>query len=136
MFDYNRVVSISVSDFSKLYGNTNFEDPEKFTKSDQEDVAKIERILDVSSGFLANYPFYLAKNDCECGRRLTFYDFVFTALIDGNHPKSFILHTLIGAKLVANEARSVRCSNCCRTTDRKIMYGMPSSYLCRDGSTI
>ncbi len=32
------------------------------------------------------------KIDCECGRRLTMYDFVFTGLVDAGHSKSLIVH--------------------------------------------
>ena len=35
-----------------------------------------------------------------CSLMNTDYDFVFTAMIDWGHPKSFIVHTLFGSKYI------------------------------------
>jgi hypothetical protein len=41
----------------------------------------------------------LAKANCErCGRLLTFYDFIYTGIVDAGHPKSFVVHTLLGVR--------------------------------------
>lgn len=131
-FDYQNVKSVDDETFIKAAASHNFEDESKYTKSDAEDISSIERMLDAREGILAAEEFYLEREVCECGRNLTFYDFVFTALLDAQHSKSFVLHTLIGTKKIVNQARTMRCSACSRLTGRQIMYGMPASYLCRD----
>ena len=131
-YDYTMVKSADEVEFSTLAAIGDYTNPDKYTKSSPEDIAKIERLLDVRMGTLSSDEYYLQKVECQCGRLLTFYDFVFTALVDASHPKSFVLHVLTGTKKIINDARIVRCSNCAQQTGYKIMYGMPSSYLCRD----
>ena len=119
MIDYNDVVSLSEEEFQATFAvacaEAELADPTKFTMSDEEDIAKMERLLDVRPGALAaGEPYYLQSYQCECGRILTTYDFVFTALVDAGHSKSLILHTFIGNKLVINKPRNVRCSECAR----------------------
>lgn len=135
-YDYTWVKEADEKEFKALVENSDLTNPEKYTKSSPEDIEKIERLLDVRQGTLKNEEFYLQKNECACGRVLTFYDFVLTSLVDAQHPKSFVLHVLTGKKQIINDSRIVRCSNCARQTGYKIMYGMPSSYLCRDPLTI
>ncbi|WP_170404451.1 hypothetical protein [Ruegeria arenilitoris] len=82
------------------------------TKSDENDVRKMENLLDLAEGALSNKTFYISKSDCSCGRTLTFYDFVFTSLVEQWHDPSFIAHTLVGNKRIINEPRPIRCSAC------------------------
>ncbi|MCV2881937.1 hypothetical protein [Actibacterium sp. XHP0104] len=135
MYDYNKVQGVSEEVFEKALESNDFEDASKFTKSDAEDRRKIERLLDLREGTFENEDFYFEKGNCSCGRTLTFLDFVFTAIVDADHPKSFILHTLVGTKKTANPARHVRCSECFTVSSGVMKYGMPSSYLCRDTTT-
>jgi hypothetical protein len=125
--DYNDVVGVTEEEFwdrarycAVLAGRTE-RDAEvdadiyrHFTKSDEEDIAKIERLLDVREGTLTCEDNWLERIECECGRVLTIYDFVFTGLVDAGHSKSLILHTFLGTKYVLNRPRAVRCSNCAR----------------------
>jgi len=114
MADYNQVRSVSKVEFERAAPNkADLEDPEKATKSDHEDIAKMERLLDLKNGSLGGDDYYLQRIDCEqCGRILTMYDFVFTGLVDGGHSKSLIVHTFLGNKLVLNDPRPIRCSAC------------------------
>ena len=120
MVDYNNVVSVSLEEF-RATSECDFTedgrvvaDPDRFTKSDEEDIAKMERLLDLMPGTLSGQDYYLERLQCECGRILTMYDFVFTGLVDAGHSKSLILHTFVGNKLVINPPRKVRCSECGR----------------------
>ncbi|WP_299866351.1 hypothetical protein [uncultured Hoeflea sp.] len=93
------VVKLSVSEGSTL--------------STEEDVKKIENILDLPENFLKGEELLLSGAVCiNCERTLSFYDFVFTALVENWHDSSFIVHTLIGSKHFLNSARPLRCSNC------------------------
>jgi hypothetical protein len=118
--DYNDVIGLTPEEFKPrmmcevLEDGRVVADPNRFTKSDQEDIAKMERLLDVRPGTLSGQDYYLGKMQCECGRTLTMYDFVFTGLIDANHSKSLVLHTFVGTKLVLNPPRKIRCSQCGR----------------------
>lgn len=116
--DYSNVVGVSEQEFRARAACfvADVADPNKFTRSDQEDIAKIERLLDAKEGVLARRgdDYYIARYQCECGRILTTYDFVFTGLVDAGHSKSLILHTFVGSKFVLNPPRPVRCSECGR----------------------
>jgi hypothetical protein len=114
--DYNDVVGVSEEEFTGraracLMAQV---DPSNFTKSDDEDFAKMERLLDLRPGTLSrDVDSYLQKMECEsCGRLLTMYDFVFTGLVDAGHSKSLILHTFTGNKFIVNQPRRIRCSAC------------------------
>jgi len=117
--DYNDVVGVSAEEFRarsacSVMEREELDDPNNFTRSDQEDIAKIERLLDVREGTLSDDDYYLGRYQCECGRLLTTYDFVFTGLVDAGHSKSLILHTFIGRKYLLNPRRPIRCSQCGR----------------------
>jgi hypothetical protein len=92
----------------------------------------MERLLDIQPGTLAAAgPFKLEKGQCDfCGRTLTTYDFIFTALVDANHTKSFVLHTLVGNKLVIQRPRPMRCSACGTVSRVAWKYRMPKNYSC------
>src|SRR5207249_2994940 len=116
--DYNDVVGVSAEEFrirAACAARDFVHDPSIWTKSDEEDIARIERLLDVKRGTLSRNDLYLvARHQCECGRLLTTYDFVLTGLVDGGHSKSLILHTFIGSKFVLQKPRPIRCSQCGR----------------------
>ncbi|MGW8500205.1 hypothetical protein [Streptomyces sp. CLCI03] len=105
--------------------------PNQFTRSDAEDIAKMERLLDLQEGVLAREvrDFHLERIVCECERVLTVYDFVLTALIDAGHSKGLIIQTMLGNKLVLNTPRPIRCSNCSRI-NRAGDYTMPNYACC------
>lgn len=128
---YNFVRSVSQEEFDRI-APTSQELAERYTRSDREDVAKIARLLDVREETLVGRDnYYLEKTNCEnCGRLLTMYDFVFTAIVDAEHTKSLILHTLVGTKRVINQPRPIRCSNCGRVKPQGTQYFMPNSYGC------
>lgn len=130
-YSYSNVPSISEEEFrARAIPTQDLTDPEKYTKSDLEDLAKIERLLDLRSGLLNTDSYYLSKYICECGRKLTIYDFIFTALVDANHEKSLVIQTLIGNKFIINKPRIVRCSNCARQSHIFCSYEMASGYGC------
>lgn len=130
-YSYNSISSLTEEEFKeKSIDPSAAPDPDKFIKSDEEEIANIERLLDARSGLLKTDVFYFQKSTCECGRSLTMYDFIFTALIDAEHDKSFILHTLIGSKLILNRARKVRCSRCGRVSGIEHEYKM-TKYGCQ-----
>jgi hypothetical protein len=114
MADYNFVRSITQEEFEQAKpAQADLEDPMKSTKSDSEDIARMERLLDLKDGALGGDQYYLERLECvQCGRLLTMYDFVFTGLVDAGHSKSLIVHTFIGNKFVLNDARPIRCSAC------------------------
>lgn len=112
---YTAVTTHTPEEFAtQAIPRSELEDPSKFTCSDATDVGNLERLLDVNPGTLSAEKLYLQLSVCQCGRLQTMYDFVFTALIDAQHDKSFVVHTLIGSKYIINRARRVRCSNCSR----------------------
>jgi len=58
--DYNFVRSISQEEFEQARpSQADLEDPTKSTKSDDEDIAKMERLLDLKSGVLGGDQYYL-----------------------------------------------------------------------------
>ncbi|MEM7154441.1 MAG: hypothetical protein AAF799_16460 [Myxococcota bacterium] len=120
------ISSITEQEFKdRTVPKSELEDPERFTKSDAEERAKTERLLDLKPGALADDDHYLAKYTCPCGRTLTFYDFVLTGIVDAGHAKSFIAEVFLGDEYVIQQPRKVRCSNCSRVTPRGFGYGCP-----------
>ena len=108
--DYNDVVDLGAEEFKtrtlRSCAAEDLADRRRFTKADREEIDKVERLLDVRPGTLAGQDYYLERLQCECGRLLTTYDFVFTGLVDADHSKSLILHTFVGSKFVVNPPRS------------------------------
>lgn len=82
------------------------------TKSNKEDIKKIENLLQVRPGILDGIDFYVEPQECVCGRLLTFSDFIYTALVEQWHDPSFIVHVLVGSKYFVNEPRQITCSEC------------------------
>ena len=112
MFDYNSATSLTAAEFERQAPSVS-ELEAGYSKSDPEDIAKMERLLDLKAGALGGDDYYLEKVQCKgCARVLTMYDFVFTGIVDANHPKSLIVHTFLGNKYILNEKRPIRCSNC------------------------
>jgi hypothetical protein len=109
-YDYNLVTSLTPEEFKKQTSK----DTTKYNEASDEEIQKMERLLDIQPGTLAAAgPYKLEKTKCDfCGRTLTMYDFIFTALVDANHSKSFVLHTLVGNKFVIQRPRTIRCSVC------------------------
>ena len=113
--DYSQLISISPEEFeSQRHSPEDLNNEDKFTKSSRDDIANMERLLDLKEGTLLGDDYFLGRVACECGRRLTMYDFAFTALVDAGHSKSLIVHTFLGTKYIANPPRRVRCSACAR----------------------
>ncbi len=122
---YDDVVGVSAQEFTARAACAVIEfdaDPNIWTKADEDDIARIERLLDVRKGTLSGSDYYLGRYQCECGRLLTTYDFVFTGLVDAGHSKSLILHTFIGTKFVLNKPRPIRCSQCGRIVALDAIY--------------
>ena len=70
--DYNDVVGVSEKEFrarAACVAPDFVLDRNVWTKSDEEDIAAIERLLDVTPGTLSRDDDYLvARVECECGR--------------------------------------------------------------------
>jgi hypothetical protein len=109
--DYNLVRSLTPKEFEAAM-RSGQDTKVEYIRSDDEDIRRIENLLDVQHGTLGREPLNLEKMECDCGRHFTMYDFIFTAIVDAGHSKSFILHTLVGSKYVIQEPRSIRCSAC------------------------
>ncbi|WP_152970857.1 hypothetical protein [Rhizobium ecuadorense] len=125
--DYDKVSTVLPEEFALLLSNFR---ADRFTKSDVFDLKKIELMLDLRPGILNNEEFYLELHDCgNCGKRLEFSDFVYTAMKYGNHSRSFIVHTLLGNKLIRNEHRTISCTNCNTVSDKPLNY-MTNGYGC------
>jgi hypothetical protein len=125
--DYNSIESLSEDEFRRRTAGRALKDKSRYTKSDSEDIEKIELLLDVRPGLLKDEEFYLGNLTCQaCGRVLTVYDFVLSGLIDGGHSKSFELHVLVGNKFFINKARRIRCSACGTMTRDAGTYHMPA----------
>jgi hypothetical protein len=127
--DYNRVRSASIEEFKAAIPDE-LNDPTRFTKSDPEDVARMERLLDLRPGTLAYDEHYLERSSCSCGRVLTMYDFVFTGLVDAGHSRAFIVQVFLGSKRVLNAPRVVRCSSCGSVERAPTRYFMGYNYGC------
>lgn len=128
LLDYESVRSADPDNFETMKDN---KDRSQMTKSDAGDLRKIERLLELRLGLLEKEEYYVGKSTCTCGRILTFYDFVYTSLKDAGHSKSFVVHTLLGSKLILNKSRLVRCSSC-DTTPTTMDYITPNYCCCRD----
>jgi hypothetical protein len=128
-YDYSKVSSLDAGEFQRLRAGIDFT---KFTKTDESDLRMIESLLDLSEGSLPRDGYYLETTVCGCGRNMTFYDFVFTSLIDAGHPKSFTVHTLLGNKYIRNKPRQIRCSGCLAKTSGYRAYITPRYDCCGD----
>ncbi|MCI5222463.1 MAG: hypothetical protein D3924_07290 [Candidatus Electrothrix sp. AR4] len=86
----------------------------RIRKVSDEDIEAVERLLDVRYGTLNDDVYFLESKSCkcECGRRMTMYDFVFTSLIDAEYSKAFVLHMLLDAKYAVQNTQPVRCALC------------------------
>lgn len=124
--NYTLLVSAEKHEFerirAKYYPDSLLKDPSKFTFADEEEIKKIEKLLDTEEGTLSKLEDYTERYECSCGRILTTYDAVFTGLVDATHSKSFILHTLVGTKYIVTKAHQIRCSNCGELSCRPLGY--------------
>lgn len=72
LYSYDNVVSLTEREFrKKTIQDADLKNPEKFTKSNSEEVETIERLLDLKSAVLKSEEFYLQKSTCQCGHTLT-----------------------------------------------------------------
>ena len=94
----------SASALSKIDGNV--------VETPPEDMRKIENILDLTRGILGDGGFYCSEQHCECGRQLSWYDVVFTSLVEQWHEPSFLVHCFVGRKYLLGRPGAIRCSNC------------------------
>ena len=101
------------------------------TMSDEADIGRIERILDLKEGTLKGRVLHVQRQDCSgCQRQLTFFDVVHSAVVDAGHSKSFLVHTLLGSKYLVDKPRLVRCSACSVETPLPMWYVDSSGYGC------
>jgi hypothetical protein len=133
-YDYDLVASVDAEVFDR-YRVPDDVLARHYIVSDHDDVRKIERLLDAQEGSLdAGGPYYLKAGQCACcGKSLTMYDFVFTALVDANHPKSFVYQILVGDKKIIQSPRRVRCATCGTPSSQKAQYFM-GQYACDDNT--
>jgi hypothetical protein len=83
-----------------------------YVRSDETEIENIEDVLDLRRGALNGQDYYVRKSVCECGKTLTFYDFVTTAVSENGHSKSFLVHALFSNKYGFQARRTVKCSSC------------------------
>jgi hypothetical protein len=127
IFDYEQVTTVSSQEFALLCSSF---DLNRFTKSDAIDIRRVELLLDLREGVLADEELFLETYQCQgCRKPLVFSDFVYTAINDARHSKSFIVHTLLGTKLIRNKHRSSRCTNCDTLSVKPLNY-MTNAYTC------
>lgn len=121
-YDYGKLESVPDDVFQKA-GAESAPHLIDATVCDEEDIRRMERLLDLRQGVLEGSTLRLQKANCgSCGRLLTFYDLVYTAIVDAGHPKSFVVHTLIGSKRILNKRRKIRCSTCNTVSDGEHVY--------------
>src|SRR4029077_19992056 len=96
--DYSQIKSVTREEFEAK--RLRLEDDPTATKSDASDIRAIEDFLELAPGTLAGQAFYVNNHVCQCGRRLTFFDVVRSAVVDGHHSTSFVAHTLVGNKYI------------------------------------
>jgi hypothetical protein len=129
MNDYAKVPSLTLDAFKERMANCLALLTED---TPREDIARIERLLDLGPGALSGQQnVRVAVENCsQCNRKFSFYDVVFTAIVDAGHPKSFIAHTLLGAKHIVNTPRNVRCSACLTVSENYAFYNWGWTYGC------
>lgn len=131
-YSYDNIISVSEKEFrEKTTKQRDLENPDKFTKSSEQEIITLEKLLDLKPGILGSDGYYLQKSTCECGHTLTMKDFVLTALVDAKHERSLIIQTFLGNKFVINKPRPVRCFEC-GTINPMNSYAM-AKYGCGDG---
>ncbi len=111
--NYLQAMSLSKPEFDKK--KVKLSADASATLTSPVDVERIENVLDLRPGILKGQRFYVSKATCSCGRVLSFYDLVFTSLVEQWHSPSFLAHTLTGSKFFVNNARPLRCSDCGKT---------------------
>ena len=105
-------------------------DKNKATKSDSDDIKKIEDFLDLKRDALKHEEFYVSDGTCgKCSRKFTFYDHVIGSVTDAGHSKSLVVHTLFGSKHFIQPPRPVRCS-ACNTISVDVLTYETSAYGC------
>jgi len=124
MVNYSSIVSLAPEGFeAQIPREADLNDESKFTKVTDDDIARIEGLLQVLEGTLTDREMYLGHHICQCGRLLTMYDFIWSAL-DAGHDPSLVLHTLVGSKYISNPPRRVRCSDSGHYTPDGLRYSM------------
>lgn len=128
--EYQRLQSIGQAEFQRLMAAC-LAQLDAATMSDEADVGRIERMLDLKDGALKGHVLHVQHEYCSgCQRQLTFFDVVHTALVDAGHSKSFLVHTLLGSKYLVDKPRPVRCSACSTVTETYMWYVDSSGYGC------
>ena len=130
MKSYLAIDSVDELEFDSK--KTDLSNSKDATQSDAADVERIENLLDLAKGALSNKKFFISKGECSCGRTITFYDFVFTALVEQWHDPSFVAHTLLGNKRILNQPRTIRCSGCGSRGARYMDYETPQYGCCKE----
>lgn len=112
--DYNKVKSLSNDDFDKIKLDINkIKSDPNYSKVQPETLASIERFLDLKPGVLKEIEGYIQKQNCShCKKEITLLDKVITAMVDAEHSKSFMMHTMLGNKRTLSQIPVVRCGNC------------------------
>jgi hypothetical protein len=98
------------------------------------EIEATEHLLDVRPGTLSSRAYFFESDacTCSCGRKMTMYDIVFTALVDGAYARHLVLHNLLNTRFVAQKnPQNIRCSVCGATGLHKSKFWI-SSYGCYD----
>lgn len=130
IYDYEAIQPASDAEFERHRVPPERLDAE-YTKADDNDLLRIERLLDIREGSLgATGPYYLKADDCRnCGSAFKVSDFVLTSLLDADHPKDFVAQVLQGDKKIIQRPRAIRCFDCGTVSDSTAQYWM-NYYVC------
>ena len=102
--------TVTESEFKQNRSNV---DLSLYTKSDASELEKIEDLLELRRGLLKSEDYYVNDSDCPgCGKKISFLDFVKTAVDENSHSKSFLVHALLGNKYGFQVPRTLKCSSC------------------------
>jgi hypothetical protein len=124
--NYSEITSLSKSAFDELIRGF---DVSSSTRSNEDDLARIEEFLELLPGTLDGKEFLVGNGFCPNGHQLTFFDHVYSSIKDGGHSKSFVVHVLLGNKLFVQEPKKMVCHICNERSEKPIDY-RTTSYGC------
>jgi len=113
-FEYDLVEGVSEEEFRQKVKSVNeLKSDNDYRLASQDELQKVETILDVQKGTLNQVKFFVEKANCQkCDAELGMNDVVKTTIEDAGHSKSAILHTLVGSKYIVDRPKNIHCAHC------------------------
>jgi hypothetical protein len=128
--DYSKIPTTEPDAAEKLGLNIDeMRNDPNMRKATFEELQSVERWLDVRPGILSDGEFWSTRITDKQGLEVGLVEIVLTALIDAGHSKSFVLHTLLGNKLIVTSPRPVRTLSG-EWTDSRVNYSWYGDYWC------